>query len=226
MKKTIILFAVVAIAALGSCKRGSSNLKTEHDSLSYALGLDLGNYVKSTDSTLKVNVMARAISDVIANKPKMTQEDAYAFLREYFTVRKPAKAKAESEEFLAGIEKNNKNVKKTESGLLYEIVAEGGEKATSAMDTVVVNYKGTLPNGTTFDSSYDRGEPATFPLNNVIAGWTEGIMLVGKGGKINLWIPSDLAYGASQNGPIGPNQALAFEIEVIDVKPAVAAPAN
>ena len=93
-------------------------------------------------------------------------------------------------------------------------------KATDDRDIVVVHYKGTTDDGTVFDSSYDRGEPAEFPLDRVIPGWTEGMKLVGKGGKITLWLPSDLAYGPRGAGRnIGPNQALQFEVELLDVKP-------
>ncbi len=221
MKKVLILFGVAAIfVATSSCGTASAP-KSEADSLSYALGIDVGKWLKGMDSTANVDMFAQAIKDVIGNKAKMTDEDAMAFLNEYFMVRKPAKALAEGEAFLAKVEKENKNVKKTESGLLYEIITEGGEKPTSAMDTVEVNYLGTLPNGEKFDSSYDRNEPATFPLNGVIKGWTEGLQLVGKGGKIKLWIPSELAYGAQQRSQqIGPNQALVFEVEVLDVMPA------
>ncbi|MEG2758929.1 MAG: FKBP-type peptidyl-prolyl cis-trans isomerase, partial [Rikenellaceae bacterium] len=112
--------------------------------------------------------------------------------------------------------------KKTESGLLYEIV-ETGDMAivpTSSTDTVTVNYKGTLSDGEEFDSSYERGEPAIFPLDGVIPGWTEGIKLIGKGGKIKLYIPSDLAYG--NQGPLA-GEALVFDVELLDVKTAKAA---
>ncbi|MDR2935779.1 MAG: FKBP-type peptidyl-prolyl cis-trans isomerase [Rikenellaceae bacterium] len=219
MKKVLILLGVAALfVATSSCGTTASKPKSEADSVAYALGIDVGKWLKGMDSTVNVNMFAQAIKDVIGNKAKLTDEDAMAFLNEYFMVRKPAKTLAESEAFLTKIEKDNKNVKKTESGLLYEIIAEGGEKPTNAMDTVEVNYLGTLPNGEKFDSSYDRNEPATFPLNGVIPGWTEGLQLVGKGGKIKLWIPSELAYGAQQRSQqIGPNQALVFEIELLNV---------
>lgn len=226
MKKSLLLIAVIAIAAFSSCNTASKSIKTEQDSVAYAIGLDLGNYVKNVDSTLNVDIVAQAIKDVIANKPAMKSEDAYAFLREYFMVRKPAKVKKESEDFIANVAKENKKAQTTASGLIYEVISEGTDKATSDSDTVVVNYKGTLPDGKVFDSSYDRNEPATFPLSNVIPAWTEGMKLVGKGGKIKLWVPSELGYGEQGAGNmIAPNQALVFEVEILDVKPAAAAPA-
>ena len=220
MKKIIIVLGVLAIA-FSSCNSGSKSLKNEQDSVAYAVGIDLGNYLKNLDSTINVDMVASAIKDVIAGKAKMEQEQTYNFLREYFMVRKPAKEKQASEDFLAQVEKTNKNVKKTESGLLYEIITPGSDvKAVNNEDTVSVMYKGTLKDGKVFDSSYERGDTAEFPLNRVIAGWSEGMKLVGKGGKIKLWVPSELGYGAQGAGQnIGPNQALVFEVELIDVKP-------
>lgn len=224
MKKVIVL-GMLAAMAMTSCGTSTSKTpKTELDSVAYGIGLDLGNYLKSVDSTINVDMVAGAMKDVLANKPKMTQEDAYAFLNEYFSVRKPAKALKESEDFLAKKEAES-DVQKTESGLLYQIIEAGGEKATSDADTVVVVYTGTLPNGTVFDSTEKHGtENDQFPLNGVIPAWTEGMKLVGKGGKIKLFVHPDMAYGsrgASQE--IGPNQALVFDVEIVDVKPVAAA---
>lgn len=220
MKKIIILTGVLAMVFATSCGT-SKNLKSEQDSVAYAIGLDLGNYIKNMDSTLNVDVIAGAMKDVLAGKEVMQRDSAYAFLREYFTVRKPAKAKAASEEFLKEVEKTNKNIQKTESGILYEIITPGSDvKATNDADKVRVMYKGTLKDGKVFDSSYDRGDTAEFPLNRVIKGWSEGMKLVGKGGKIKLWIPSELGYGEQAPQSIGPNEALVFEVELIDVLPA------
>ncbi len=111
-------------------------------------------------------------------------------------------------------------VKTTASGLHYKITKEGTGKSPKATDTVKVHYKGTLLDGKEFDSSYKRGEPIEFPLNRVIPGWTEGVQLAKEGGKIELYIPSKLAYGegGTPGGPIGPNETLIFEIELIQVK--------
>lgn len=219
MKKIFILLGATAVI-FSACNSGSGSLKSEQDSLAYAIGVDLGSYIKNVDSTLNIDVVSAAIKDVLKNKSKMDQEASYAFLREYFTVRKPAKAKKESEEFLAKVEQENKNIQKTESGLLYEIITPGSEmKATSDNDTVRVMYKGELKDGKVFDSSYDRGDTAEFALNRVIKGWGEGLKLVGKGGKIKLWIPAELAYGEQAPQSIGPNQALVFEVELFDVMP-------
>ena len=111
------------------------------------------------------------------------------------------------------------DVKQTPSGLQYKIIEPGNGKAPKATDTVVVNYKGTLLNGTEFDSSYKRNQPAEFPLNRVIAGWTEGLQLIKEGGKIQLFIPPNLAYGSrGAGGLIGPDETLIFEVELLKVR--------
>ncbi len=125
--------------------------------------------------------------------------------------------KAASEAWLAEVEKEE-GVQKTESGILYRIEREGnGDYPTDDTDVVEVHYKGTLCDGTVFDSSYDRGETISFGLNQVIKGWTEGLKLINVGGKITLWIPSDLAYGTADRGTIKPNQALKFEVELFNI---------
>ncbi|MDR1280597.1 MAG: FKBP-type peptidyl-prolyl cis-trans isomerase [Opitutaceae bacterium] len=133
--------------------------------------------------------------------------------------------KAEAGKFFAGL-KNNKNVTILPSGLAYETIAEGSGEKPKATDTVKVHYTGKLLDGTTFDSSVDRGEPAEFPLNGVIPGWTEGLQQVKKGGKIKLYVPSDLGYGANgAGGKIPPFATLVFDVELLDITAAPAAPA-
>lgn len=221
MKKSIILLAAGALM-FSACNSGGGSLRSEQDSLAYAVGVDLGHHIKNNiDSTMNINIVAAAIKDVIKNRAKMDQDASYAFLTEYFQVRKPAKALKEAEEFLAKVEKENKNAFKTESGLMYEIITEGtGKKATSDEDVVRVAYQGELKDGKVFDSSYERGDTAEFALNRVIKGWGEGLKLVGEGGKIRLWIPPALAYGQQAPPSIGPNQALVFDVELFEVIPA------
>jgi FKBP-type peptidyl-prolyl cis-trans isomerase len=114
---------------------------------------------------------------------------------------------------------SKEGVKTTASGLQYKITKEGNGKNPKATDTVVVHYKGTTINGKEFDSSFKRGEPATFPLNRVIKGWTEGLMYLSEGGKATLYIPSDLAYGSRGAGAdIGPDETLIFDVELIKIK--------
>ncbi|MFI3330512.1 MAG: FKBP-type peptidyl-prolyl cis-trans isomerase [Rikenellaceae bacterium] len=218
MKKFIILSAAVALV-FSSCGTGSKSIKTTEDSLAYAIGLDLGNYVKNLDSTINVDLVASAMKDVLANKQSMDQEQAYNFLREYFTVRKPAEAKAKAAKLLTDAKAANPNIQTTASGLMYEVIEEGGKKPVKDDAKVRVSYEGKLlSTGKIFDSSYQRGDTVEFALNQVIPGWGEGLKLVGEGGKIKLWIPSDLAYGEQGAGQvIGANEALVFEVELFEV---------
>jgi FKBP-type peptidyl-prolyl cis-trans isomerase len=129
-------------------------------------------------------------------------------------------ADSASEKGAAFLKENasKEGVKTTASGLQYKIVKEGTGKTPAATDKVLVHYRGTFLDGTEFDSSYKRNEPIAFPLNRVIAGWTEGLQLVKEGGKAILYIPSKLAYGPSGNGPIGPNETLIFEVELLKIQ--------
>ncbi|MEG2771515.1 MAG: FKBP-type peptidyl-prolyl cis-trans isomerase [Alistipes sp.] len=195
----------------------------ERAEISYAFGNDLGFNIKESGVPAQIAWIIEAMQNVRDGKAQMTEEQVNSYIQYYFMVKRPAENAAASKEYLSQIEKES-GVKKTESGLLYKVTREGDAKviAKDARDTVVVNYKGTTRKGETFDSSYDRKEPATFPLNRVIPGWTEGLQLVGKGGAITLWIPSELAYGERGAGrDIGANEALCFEVEVLDVKPYV-----
>lgn len=217
MKKLLIV-AVIFSAAFVSCK-SSKNIKSfsELDSVSYAIGIDFGMYAKRIDSTLNVSVIASGIRDVMNSNPQMTQEEAYDLLNEYFNVRVPARNKAEGEAFLEDVKKKNPNVKVTDSGLMYEIIDEGdmAVRAIDDADQVMVNYRGTLKDGTEFD----KNDSIKFPLNRVIPAWTEGMKLVGKGGEIILWVPSELGYGTRGSGSIPPNAALRFDVTLLDVIP-------
>jgi FKBP-type peptidyl-prolyl cis-trans isomerase len=175
------------------------------------------------DSTLmNASVIYAAIRDVMAGKPQMTQDEAFAFLNEWFSVRIPAKNRAEAQAWLDDVKAKNPNIKVTESGLMYEIINEGdlSVRAVEDADEVIVNYKGELKDGTIFD----QNDSLKFALNRVIPGWTEGMKLVGKGGEIVLYVPSELGYGERPSGQIPANSALKFNITLLDVVPA--APAN
>lgn len=230
MKKVIILSSVVLLGALVSCncgvKNGNKNLKNETDSLSNAIGLMMGREIRSIDG-IEVNneVVYNAMQKVLSSSDKELDSldrhqirEAQEYFRNYMMFVLPAKRLEAGQKFLEETAKK-KGVQKTESGLYYEIIEEGdmNSKAFSDKDTVVVNYVGKTTDGKEFDSSFDRGEPAEFPLNMVIKGWTEGMQLVGKGGKIKLYIPSELGYGS--RGQLG-NQVLIFDVDLLDVKPA------
>jgi FKBP-type peptidyl-prolyl cis-trans isomerase len=206
----------------------AADLNNETSKLSYTFGMDIGNSLKQQGEEIDLDAMFEAIRDVYAGRDtKMTIEEATA-VRQAYIQRKQQELAAEreaqvnrnAEEGRAFLDKNRSadGVKETESGLQYKIITQGDGAKPSASDRVTVHYRGTLLNGTEFDSSYSRGEPATFPLNGVIPGWTEGLQLVNAGGKIELYIPSELAYGERGAGAnIGPNSTLIFEVELISV---------
>ena len=218
MKKLVIIVAVVA-TAFSSCGVGGGSIKTDLDSVAYAIGVDIGNVLKMRDSTMNPNLVAKGIIDVFKGKNEMDRDSALMIQREYFMVKLPAKALAASEEFLASVEKENPNIQKTESGLLYEVIVPGDTEVmpTDDKDKVKVKYTGYLKDGKEFDSS--KEDTIEFALNRVIKGWGEGLKLVGQGGTIKLWIPADIAYGQHGSGPIGPNEALVFDVELIEVTP-------
>lgn len=195
----------------------------ERAAISAAFGNDIGFNIKESEVPVQLVWIGEAMQNVRDNNAKMDEQTVNQFLQNYFMVVRPAENAEASKKWLEKIEKKS-GVKKTESGLLYKITREGDADtiAVDSRDVVRVNYKGTTRAGKQFDSSYDRGEPAEFPLNGVITGWTEGLKLVGKGGAITLWIPADLAYGPRSMGrDIGANEALCFEVEVLDVMPYV-----
>ncbi len=194
--------------------------RAEPGTVAYCVGLDIGEYVKSLNLPLNIDVIGAAINDTRAGRPALTTEVSNSFLREFFLLRKPAMAKRQEVEFLASVEQSGK-VRKTPSGLLYQIITPGSNiKPVSDEDVVRVDYEGFLKNGEIFDSSIERGDAPQFKLSQVIKGWSEGLKLIGKGGKIKLYIPSELAYGEQgASGKIGPNEPVVFVIELIDVNP-------
>ena len=216
--KKIALLAFAAIVGFSSCT-GTKSIKnfTERDSVAYAIGTDLGSYLSNLDADLDLSVVQQGMADAIKGEEKINKDDAYAFLNEYFMVRVPARNLEESTKFLEKVAAKNKNVIATESGLLYEIVEMGDANvmAKDLSDEVFVNYKGTLKNGEVFDEN----DSIRFRLGQVVQGWQEGLKLVGKGGKINLWIPPHLGYGSQSRGKIKANDALVFEVELLDVTP-------
>lgn len=198
----------------------------QRDSISYALGVDQGNGINVARIPVQTKWIKQAMLDVKADasafgEGKDAERLTITTMQKWFTIDAPKMFMEESEAFLAKIEKNKK-WNKTESGLLYQIVDEGDAniRATKPSDMVKVHYKGLNMKGEQFDSSYDRGEPAEFPLNAVIKGWSEGVMLIGQGGKIKMWLHPDLGYGPqAMSEEIGPNAALYFEVELLEVLP-------
>lgn len=192
------------------------------DKVSYALGMSIGHQLQQMNATdLNISDFAQAITDVFNGDAKLTDADAQAAVQDFFSrkAEEQAKAaKAEGENFLAENAKKE-GVKTLPSGLQYKVLREGNGRKPSATDQVECHYEGTLINGQVFDSSYRRGETATFGLNQVIKGWTEGLQLMQEGAKYRFFIPYDLAYGERGAGQsIPPYAALIFDVELIKVK--------
>ena len=199
------------------------------DKVSYALGLNIGKQLAQMGAEgLNIDDFAQAIKDVLAGNEQMTVAESQKVVNQFFQeaeAKQRAKAaemgkaaKAEGEKYLADNAKKD-GVITTKSGLQYMVINEGTGKSPKATDSVKCHYEGFLIDGTVFDSSIQRGEPATFPLGGVIAGWTEGLQLMKEGGKTRFFIPYNLAYGESgAAGSIPPYAALIFDVELIEVK--------
>jgi FKBP-type peptidyl-prolyl cis-trans isomerase len=208
---------------------GTSSLDTEAQKFGYAIGADIGKSLAPVKDEVDLVALVDGIEEALAGKElrlddegreKIKSEVSRKIQEKQMAERtaKAAAAKDAGEKFLAENGKRE-GVKTTASGLQYEVMAEGSGAVPKATDKVTVHYKGTLIDGTEFDSSYSRGQPVTFPLGNVIPGWTEGLQLVKAGGKARLFIPSSLAYGERGAGAkIGPNEALVFEVELIAIE--------
>ncbi len=199
-----------------------SALRNLNDSASYAIGYSLASFYKQQGVTsLNTSLVTKAIGDVLGNKPALCDDNsANSIVTTYLNKLQESKSKPTIEsgrEFLAK-NKSRAGVKTTATGLQYEVVTEGTGIKPMATDSVTVNYKGTLIDGFEFDNSYKRGEPITFPLNRVIAGWTEGVQLMSVGSKYKFYIPYNLAYGTHDQGPIPGGSTLVFEVELLDVK--------
>ena len=192
------------------------------DRVSYSLGINIGESLKNQGFEIKSfeNFM-EAIKDVYAgNKPKIDATEANAILNEEYQkiVSKNADINLEAEKNYFDENAKREEITTTTSGLQYEVLTEGNGEIPKLTDTVTTHYHGILPDGTVFDSSVQRGEPASFPVNGVIAGWVEALQIMKTGSKWRLYVPSNLAYGSrGAGGVIGPNQALIFDIELIAI---------
>jgi FKBP-type peptidyl-prolyl cis-trans isomerase len=205
-------------------------LKTQKDKLSYAIGMNIGQGMKKDSLNVDPNILAQGLKDTMSGgKLLMTDEEAKnvmtAFRSEMMkkqqaqTEQAGTANKQEGQQFLAA-NKTKEGVVTLPDGLQYKVLKEGTGPKPTAADTVAVNYRGTLINGTEFDSSYKRGQPATFPVGQVIKGWTEALQLMPVGSKWQLFIPSDLAYGERSPGAeIGPNSTLIFDVELLSIQP-------
>jgi FKBP-type peptidyl-prolyl cis-trans isomerase FklB len=197
------------------------------DRASYSIGLNLGRSLKTNDIKANADLLIKGLRDGLAGQALLTDEEIQATMQAFqqqIQTQQEAKQKeigeknkVEGEAFLTK-NKGRQGVKTTASGLQYEVLTEGTGATPKATDTVTVNYRGTLMDGTEFDSSYERGQPATFVLNQVIPGWTEGVQLMKVGSKYKFYIPAALGYGErGAGGVIGPNAPLVFEVELVSI---------
>lgn len=228
MKRFAILTAAVCItsplfAQDKAPAAGATQLKDQKDKVSYSIGLDIGFNFQKQNVAVNPDAMAAGVRDAMAGKPQLTEQQVKevmsAFEKEMQDKQtaKGKEAAASGEKFLTE-NKAKPGVKTTASGLQYKVLKEGSGPTPKETDTVKVNYRGTLIDGTEFDSSYKRGEPASFPVNRVIKGWTEALQLMKVGSKYQIFIPASLGYGERGAGAqIPPNSTLIFEVELLDI---------
>ncbi len=217
---TLFLVSAVVFSSCGQIGNSRSELKTESDTISYAIGVTFGSsLLMSGLEDINPNAIALAIQEIIEGKSTIFNPDeANMLINDYFTNLQYGENLEIGESFLAE-NKLKEGVTTTESGIQYEVITMGDGPRPGVEDEVVVHYKGTLIDGTVFDSSYQRDEPAQFVLNQVIPGWTEALQLMPVGSKWKLYIPQELAYGANprQGGAIEPYMMLIFEVELLDI---------
>lgn len=224
--RPVIITAAALSLAMASFGENQPQLKDLKDKVSYSVGLNVGSNFKKQGQDLNPDLFLAGLKDAMSGKkPALSEaereETMQAWSKQMEEKQKAAAEKnaADGAKFLAENKKND-GVKTTASGLQYKIIKEGTGAQPKETDSVTVNYRGTLINGTEFDSSYKRGQPATFPLSAVIKGWTEGLQLMKAGSKYQLFIPPELAYRERAFGDIVANSTLIFEVELLEVKPA------
>lgn len=223
-----LLGAALILSACGGTGSSNAALDTDDQKASYGIGLDMGRSLEPAKGRLDIAAFTKGIEDAMSGaEPALAQEDVQAAIEAFSSSIMEAQRaeraaagernKAEGEKYLAE-NGAREGVITTESGLQYEVLREGDGPRPTASQQVTINYKGTLIDGTQFDSSYDGGVPATFGVGGVIAGFSEVLQLMPVGSKYRVVIPGDLAYGPSGNGAdIGPNATLIFEIELLEI---------
>ena len=238
MKCKLLLAAAISTALIGCNQQAAESvaekpmtLETDEQRVSYGMGIGLGQRIKQETFAIDVDAFSQGVKHAINGEaPLMTQEEIMAQMQSFQqqqmakqqeTMSKAAEVnKAEGDAFMAD-NATKEGVVTLESGLQYRIITEGEGAKPTVDDTVEVHYSGTLLDKTEFDSSYKRGSTGSFPVDGVIPGWTEALQLMPVGSKWELYIPADLAYGpGGTGGPIGPNQTLVFEVELIAIKDA------
>ena len=222
MKNIIILSSLILLIACKTEKTNeSANLVTELDSVSYSLGVNIGENIKKQFEDINLENFEDGIKDVLETEKeaKISDNQAQAIISSYFSKKQQKESESVIEKGISYLQENAKRegVITLESGLQYEIINDGSGLKPNIDDNVTTHYHGTLVDGTVFDSSVDRGEPASFPVGGVIKGWTEGLQKMKIGGKARLFIPSHLGYGPEGSGLIPGGATLIFEVELIDI---------
>jgi len=230
MKTLVSAVLCMMFAVTPAFAEEKTELKTQKQKLSYSLGMNMGSSLKQNAIEVDLETLMKGIKDTLTNGTMLMTDqeskDTIMALQKELQTKQQEQVKAAGEKnkkegavFLAS-NKSKEGVVTLPSGLQYKIISAGTGSSPKASDTVTVNYRGTLIDGTEFDSSYKRGQPATFPVNGVIKGWTEALQLMKEGSKWQLFIPGDLAYGerGTQGGPIGANAVLIFDVELVSIK--------
>lgn len=241
MQRWLMMCLVGALLGLTACQQTAEQtqeqptgetavaLDSQAAKVSYGLGMDIGNKLKSQEFEIDPTLVAQGLKDAMSEgEARMSSEEVQQTLQAFQQrlaqeqQQQQQQSAAENAEAGAAFLAENKaqeGVQTTKSGLQYKVIEPGDGVQPDADDVVTVHYTGKLVNGTVFDSSHDRGKPATFPVNGVIPGWTEALQMMHQGAKWEVVLPADLAYGAQQAGPqIGPNSTLVFEVELLEVE--------
>jgi UDP-GlcNAc:undecaprenyl-phosphate/decaprenyl-phosphate GlcNAc-1-phosphate transferase len=222
MKRTWIMLGLVVTLATRATAGEPAALATQKQKVSYSIGMDMGKGLRQQGIEVDVAALVKGLTDAIAGgKPLMSEQEVGATLDAFqreMTQKQAAAGQKTAEAFLAE-NKKKEGVVTLPSGLQYKILKAGAGKKPTAADTVECHYRGTLIDGKEFDSSYRRGQPATFPVSRVIPGWTEALKLMPVGSKWQLFVPANLAYGDHGAPPdIGPGATLIFEVELLGIK--------